>query len=757
MVVLLAICFMALIIYTYFRITKRQKERQEREKIVGARKKKSANLFKAYKFFAEFKLTRTFLKKWVKVYSLRIPGDYRRVREEAMKISLFMWAISAGFITWALLFDLTLYGLSCAGLGAYFICKTYTIAKMEKLDLQIIKELNLFVDDVRHYYFDTKMVEESIKESLKDSPLLLMKQHGQKIYEVVIADNIMDAARKYNKTINDYYLRKFMAVCVVVTQYGDRTIDDESLFLSSLRDIKQDIQIELIRRRGISSKFKALSFIAICPYFLCHVIENFGSGMFASVADLYRGTFGSLSKVFLFFATFILYQVVNKLRETVQIENENPKFLKWLYSKKVVREIVNAKLNKNWGRTLRLRTFLKKTGNPLNVYQFTLKRMCYFVAAFVAGVVFLIGMHINNKAMYTENILGALSTTSGASDEETFQMLIMADRYLDLYKDVDFRKLYNENSGLPATMYFDKEVSTFATDFLVNIMQTQSAGVEEAKAWLQIDPFLEEFDGTTYGIISLKGKKYEDVASGNDAFSVAAYHQFQNVVRKANEIDFFENKPEYYTLIANAVVKKIKKYQNEYFRWYDFLLAWLAAIIAYWEPYLILIFEKKSLQMDMMDEVIQYESVIMILMYIERMTVEEILNWMYMFSRIFHNSLSTAICMYTLDEVDALDQLIADEPYEPFRRLIENLKVCDRIGVEKAFNGLKSERKNYQEERKQENEISLATKASLGSFLAFLPCYFVIGLYLVVPYCIAAVGDMVASMAEVNSVSQSAQ
>ncbi len=225
-------------------------------------------------------------------------------------------------------------------------------------------------------------------------------------------------------------------------------------------------------------------------------------------------------------------------------------------------------------------------------------------------------------------------------------------------------------------------------------------------------------------------------------------------MRKANEVDFFEQKPEFYELIAKAAVKKIKKYQNEYFRWYDLLVALLVGVLGYMEPWAMMLFEKKALQMDMMDEVIQFESVIMILMWMERMTAEQILEWMYMFSRIFRNSLSSCMCMYQLDDIAALNQLIKDEPYEPFRRLIENIKVCDRIGVELAFNGLKAERKNYQEERKQENEISLSSKGSAGEFVAFLPFYGAIGLYMVVPYCVSAVGDLTSSMAEVNQMSQ---
>lgn len=753
-VFLVTALLVALLVYAYLQITKKQKQQLESEKIVGARKKKSANLFKAYKFFSSVKITQKFVNKWVKVYALRIPGDYRKVRENAMKTSLIMWCVSAGFLIWALLFNLSLYGLSCAGLAAYFVCKTYTISQMEKLDLQIIQELNLFVDDVRHFYFDTKMVEESIKESMKDSPLLLMKQHAKKVYDVVTSDDLIEAAKKYNKTIQDYFLRKFMATCVVVEQYGDRTIDDESLFLASLRDIKQDIQIEMIRRRGISNKFQALSGISMLPYFILHIIEEFGSGCFSSLADMYRGSFGSICKVILFFGTLLCYQVVNRLRETLRVDTENPKFYKWLFAKKPIAAIVKSKLNRNWGKALRLRTLLKKTGNPLNMYLFTLKRMCFFVIGFVATVVFFFGLHISNKNIHSSNIITAMNTTSGASDEDAFQMLIAANHLMLTYKEVDFRIAYNQSSGLPATMFFDSAVSEYAQKYFVNLMQTESLQISEQEAYECIEPFMEEFDGTKYSIGSLVGHSWEEAASKKDAFLNTGFMAFQNAVRKANEVDFFEQKPEFYELIAKAAVKKIKKYQNEYFRWYDLLVALLVGVLGYMEPWAMMLFEKKALQMDMMDEVIQFESVIMILMWMERMTAEQILEWMYMFSRIFRNSLSSCMCMYQLDDIAALNQLIKDEPYEPFRRLIENIKVCDRIGVELAFNGLKAERKNYQEERKQENEISLSSKGSAGEFVAFLPFYGAIGLYMVVPYCVSAVGDLTSSMAEVNQMSQ---
>ena len=139
---------------------------------------------------------------------------------------------------------------------------------------------------------------------------------------------------------------------------------------------------------------------------------------------------------------------------------------------------------------------------------------------------------------------------------------------------------------------------------------------------------------------------------------------------------------------------------------------------------------------------------------IERMTVEQILDWMCMFSRIFKSSIQTCICEYTLDEEYALDHLAEEEPFEPFRRLVENLKMCDRVGVETAFNGLSAERKNFQENRKLDNEIILENKVTIAEFLALTPAYGVVVGYITVPYILAAVGDFAGSMSAVQEAAQ---
>lgn len=179
------------------------------ERIVASNKakKKNKRLYQAYKFFDRNRLTNKFLQKLVKIYSVRMPGDFRGVREKAVTIAMIMWGISLVLILGSIVMGASLYGLSCAFLLGYVSNKTIVVAQMESYDLRIIKELNLFVDDVRHYYFDSKMIDESIKEAMNNSKNELIKQHAQKIYEVIIADNLIEAAKKYNLSAGDYFLK----------------------------------------------------------------------------------------------------------------------------------------------------------------------------------------------------------------------------------------------------------------------------------------------------------------------------------------------------------------------------------------------------------------------------------------------------------------------------------------------------------------------------------------------------------------------
>jgi hypothetical protein len=143
----------------------------------------------------------------------------------------------------------------------------------------------------------------------------------------------------------------------------------------------------------------------------------------------------------------------------------------------------------------------------------------------------------------------------------------------------------------------------------------------------------------------------------------------------------------------------------------------------------------------MEDEVIQYQAVLIMLVHIRRMTIEVLLEWLEKTSRIFRESIMDCINQYNHDNEYALEQLKQKESFLPFIRIIENLEVCDRIGIEKAFDELVSERNFFIEKRKQDNEIYITNQGVIGKVAAFTPFVLTVAGYLIIPFVLESMAQ----------------
>lgn len=193
-------------------------------------------------------------------------------------------------------------------------------------------------------------------------------------------------------------------------------------------------------------------------------------------------------------------------------------------------------------------------------------------------------------------------------------------------------------------------------------------------------------------------------------------------------------------------------FHRERFDWYELCIALLLAMIGFKLPQIKLMFHRKITQMNKEDEVIRFQSIVLMMMYIEKVNVLEILERVEDFSFIFKKSIQNCINNYNYSDQKALQQLKDEELFEPFQRFVDNLMICDEIGIERAFDEVATDRQYFQEKRKQENEIQLEKKSNVAKFIAYIPAVFVIGGYLILPFlieCFAQLGqytDMMGSM-----------
>ncbi|TQR99982.1 hypothetical protein [Paenibacillus ottowii] len=192
--------------------------------------------------------------------------------------------------------------------------------------------------------------------------------------------------------------------------------------------------------------------------------------------------------------------------------------------------------------------------------------------------------------------------------------------------------------------------------------------------------------------------------------------------------------PEELSRNTQRILQELKEWNDEYIKWWEVLISMVAGYVAYQLPMLLLYLQRKMRRLDMKHEVYQFQTVISILRAMERMSVEEILEWLNRFSVIFKRPLQKCLLHYEHGPEAALDLLKEEAPLPEFQRLVDKLYLSlGKITIREAFDDLESHMSYYFEQRKQEYEKIIDSKAIWGRMIGFAPMYGLIFLYLVIP------------------------
>ena len=203
---------------------------------------------------------------------------------------------------------------------------------------------------------------------------------------------------------------------------------------------------------------------------------------------------------------------------------------------------------------------------------------------------------------------------------------------------------------------------------------------------------------------------------------------------------------------AQRVLGKLKVINSEYLQWFELLLSFVFAVIGYMAPLWIMKFQLKMRQMEMENEVMQFQTIILMLMRIERINVEIILEWLERYSNIFREPISKCVNNYEAGAWEALEELKNDVSYKDFVRIIESMQAAvEKIPIQDAFDELDSERDYYQAKRKESNDRLISRKGMIGKAIGFAPMVSLFVFYLIVPLVIIGMMSMTQSMSSLKS------
>lgn len=151
-------------------------------------------------------------------------------------------------------------------------------------------------------------------------------------------------------------------------------------------------------------------------------------------------------------------------------------------------------------------------------------------------------------------------------------------------------------------------------------------------------------------------------------------------------------------------------------------------------PTWILHFQKVLRQLEMEDEVMQYQTIILMLMKIERVNVEMILEWLERYANIFKEPITKCVNNYESGAWEALEELKNDISYPQLITIVESLQAAvEKIPIKEAFDELDTEREYYQEKRKASNEKLISRKGMIGKTIGFAPMIVLFVGYLIIP------------------------
>lgn len=556
-----------------------------------------------------------------------------------------------------------------------FMIDAFIDGSVDSMDNNLLKEQLDFFAEIRHAYHEFNMVEEAIYQISQDDEKAISRQ-GEKIYEVLIANDPETELEKYYDIAPNPFLKEFAGISYLTKEFGDRKVDNASLYLKNVNNITEEMQIEILKRDKIDYVFQSLSIISIVPVLFLEPLKKWSVGNFSFTQSFYEGKGGMLVQILVILLTIICYIMLRKVKNNGstdrQATNQENPWQSKVYKNPIGKRIVNMFMPKDGTKEyLKVQKLLKDSASKLKIEWLYVNRITYAILVFAISMFLMIALHrVAINWVFTE----------------------------------------------PTTDY----------DLIGGLTDREKL---EAEALTKSDnQFLYMFQG------KLKTTKDE----------------IEKEVRKSD--DYVEATDEEIATAVDRIYKKLQTINSEFLRPFEVLIALVFMIIGYMAPIWILYFQYKIRLMEMEDEVMQFQTIILMLMRIERMNVEIILEWLERYSDIFREPISKCVNNYEAGAWEALEVLRTDTNYPLFIRIVESLQAAvEKIPIIDAFDELDSEREYYQDKRKETNERLIARKARIGKIIGFAPMVVMFVGYLIIPLVFIGLTAMNSSMSSMSA------
>ena len=300
--------------------------------------------------------------------------------------------------------------------------------------------------------------------------------------------------------------------------------------------------------------------------------------------------------------------------------------------------------------------------------------------------------------------------------------------YTKAMKHNDMLKLVGDKLGVNAFLMKRYVVGILAGIAVFGIM---TSSVIQGR-FLELHDFAEAFDSSAIDNDSVRNTMKvvaEDYTVALKQTGVENQDELAEDIIKNTDI----KDPDQAAMIAKVVATRIDGYNETYFKWFYLFAVFGAAIIGFYIPLWILMFQGKAVQMTMEDEVSQFQTISLILMNVGGCDTIMILEWMERFARCFKDSITNCIIDMPRSGMKAIVNMQDSESFQGFKSFCNNLLSIDTVGVREAFSNIETDREYYKEKRREDNEEQMKRKAKWGQWAAIAPLVIVFVIYMIYP------------------------
>lgn len=255
-------------------------------------------------------------------------------------------------------------------------------------------------------------------------------------------------------------------------------------------------------------------------------------------------------------------------------------------------------------------------------------------------------------------------------------------------------------------------------------------------------------ESTVIGSLSEKNQKKADELTKQDNYFLDKLKGDLDITQEEIEREmvkspYYEEGDENLEDDAERILGKLKIVNSEQMQWFEVLMSIGFAVIAYMAPVWMMYFQKKMRQMEMENEVMQFQTIIVMLMKIERINVEMILEWLERYANIFKEPISRCVNNYEAGAWEALEELKNSVTNQDMIRIVESLQAAvEKIPIREAFDELDADRDYHQEKRKATNDQLVSRKGLIGKGVGFSPLICLFVGYLIIPLVVIGISSI---------------